>query len=355
VGKLAVVECQVNKSKQETINKITPWHDGRALLEQFVGKESLDSFIDHVQDFMEVARDDVQMRVFFRELRGYINATIQNPDLVYDEEYQKQAYQLMDFAVDWLNDPKYKDRLDLIWKDLNTMLENMKNDETRKRLADDTRVLAQDLFLDSTTGRPSLTVTQHGINNVRSLLAPILKKNLEILNFPLIAGSNKEYDYEIRDLTLNAANIVPDRIEIRLWADANIALNEGKSEAVSYLTVWIRDVGISASDVKFDVKRKVFPTLHNYGRANIAIYGNNQLRITWKVKAEADKPIELKLYSLKCYIDHLKHDIIESNHTLLDKMILSLWHSNIKKNWKKVLKTAFVTLSTNLTSKSPKP
>ncbi len=118
------------------------------------------------------------------------------------------------------------------------MLENIKNDQTRRKLTEDTKVLAHDLFLDE-TGKPSLAITQHGINNLRSLLAPILRKNLEILNFPLIAGSNKEYDYEVRDLTLNGSDIIPDQIEVRLWADANIALNEGQSKAVSYLTIWM--------------------------------------------------------------------------------------------------------------------
>jgi len=209
-------------------------------------------------------------------------------------------------------------------------LDNIKNDETRKKLSHDTRVLAHDLFLDS-TGNPSLAVTQTGLNNARSLLAPVLRKNLEVLNFPLLSGSSKEYDWEIRDLTLNGADIIPDQVEVRLWSDAQVRFTEGTSKAVTYLTVWIRDVGITASDVKFHFKRKVFPSLDTFGRANIKIYGNNQMRITWKVFFETDKPLDMKLYSLRCYIDHFKIDFIESNHTILDKMIIGLWHSSIKR------------------------
>ncbi len=67
---------------------------------------------------IELAREDERFRAFFKEVRNYLDLTVKNPDLLLDEEYQKTLSHLMDVTSDWVNDPKYRDRLDVIWGDL---------------------------------------------------------------------------------------------------------------------------------------------------------------------------------------------------------------------------------------------
>jgi len=307
--------------------------DLKLFITNFTGVEPLEVLINDFNNFVQLVMNDDKLSSFFWDLRQYIIDVINNPELIDNEDMKFMWNDLFDRSQLLLNDPKYNDLWNRIWVGTQICLENIKNDPIQLKLASDAKRIVQDLFLDM-TGKPSLPVIASGVVKVKNLLMPILKKNLENVPVPAMSGTNEKYDWKIDGLLLNIKEILPENFEVKVWGKALVALKEDvPSNAVTYLTVWIRDFHFEAKDLKFWFNRKVTPKLEEKGLADFVLKGKNELKITWKIQGEeTDKTWQYGIEQVNCSLDNLDITIKESTHTWLMKMITSLFSGSIKRS-----------------------
>jgi hypothetical protein len=256
---------------------------------------------------------------------------LQNPSIIDSEQFDLRYDSLYNKGNALYNDPRYTEPFRAMYRDLRVLIESIRYDRTTSQFAYDSSRIARDLFLDR-YGKPSLSVMTTGINNLRSLLGPILKRNLENVPVPGTSGEDDTYKWRIESMVVNMAELVPDRLDFKMWGAATVSLTTTQSEAVTYLTMWIRDVQVSASNLKFWFQRKVIPKLEEEGVADVGITGRNELRVTWVIRGKQDENWLLDIHEVKCNLDNVDITVKESTHTILMKLLTTLFSGTIRRN-----------------------
>jgi len=307
------------------------FEDSKLFLSGFAGKEAMDKFNTDAYEFLEIVMNNESLSTFFWDFRQFTIQILSNPALLDESDFNWKWNDLYERGRALLNDPIINNKWNQVWFDLRLALENIKNDTLQMKLAEDASKLAKDLFLD-TNGKPSLVVMSTGLNNFRKLVLPIVKKHLENVSVSGLCGSNQTYDWKIEGLLLNAKEIIPDNIEMKVWGKSVISLAEKPNQSITYLTMWIRDMHLEAKDLKFYFNRKVIPKLEERGICDVNIKGKNELKITWKIEGEQDLPWKLCVEQVRCSLPSLDIYIKESTHTWLMKFFTTLFSGSIKRS-----------------------
>jgi len=332
----AQAQQQLQGAKPEDITKRAPhlwkmWEDGKTFLAGFTGEELLNKAFQDFKSAYELFMSDERITRYFYEIRSFIYDVLQNPELLDKEDFAKRFNDLWEQAQQWTYDPKYNRKYNQIWDDIDTIGQSIKSDPLQSRLAKDAATLAQDLILDE-TGQPSLKIMTTGLNQFRALVAPILIKNMEELSIPSFSGSNDTYDWTIKNMILNGREIIPDNIDIKVWGAANLSLASTSAKALTFVTVWVRDIGVDIKDLQFHFIRKSWPQMDETGVADINITGKGStLKLVWRIEGSQDQPWLFNLYDVQCNLRDLNITVKQSTHTWLMKMITSLWSGTIKR------------------------
>jgi len=323
------------KSKQKlwhqpesALNKL--FFDMKLFISGFTQEEPLENLKDHTWEFLQLVNNDNELSSFFWDVRQFLFDIFENPELIEKEDFTNKWEKLWTKGQILLNDPKFKKPFNNFWFDLQLCLENIKKDSLQERLAEDASKLAKDLFLD-TNGKPSFSVMATGLSNLRNLVLPIIKKNLQNVPIPPMSGTSETYDWNIEGLHLNGEEILPEHIEMKVWGKADVSLTNTPTTTVSFITMWVRNVQLEAKSLKFYFNRKSIPKLEERGTCDINIKGKNEIKITWRIEGEQDKPWLFVVEQVKCYLDNFDVYIKESTHTFLMKMITSLFSGSIKR------------------------
>jgi len=274
---------------------------------------------------------DERLGTLFWDFREFITNVLTNPAILEEESFSERWNGLYERGNTLLTDPLYSTQWNQIWINLRVCLENIKNDTLQQRLADDASKLAKDLFLD-TSGNASLIVLANGLSNVKNLVVPIFEKNLKHFPIPGMSGTSDTLDWNIEGLYLNAKEILPDNIETRVWGQASVSLKDEPSKAVTYLTMWIKDMHLEAKELKFYFNRKVVPKIEEKGICDVSITGNNELKITWKIEGEQDQSWNFSVEQVRCNLDNLDIKIQESTHTWLMRFATTVFSGSIRRS-----------------------
>jgi len=276
--------------------------------------------------------NDERLRTFFWEFRNFFLTVLREPALLDTEDFKQKWNNLYTYAYEWMNDERYKMLTNKIYNDFNIIIEKLKSDTLAQTLSADVTRLAKDVFLDE-SGQPSLQIMTQGLDNLRSLVGPLLRKYLGNVPIPAFSGSDETYDWQIDEMFINASTIIPDNFELKVWGDANVSLTEKPSTAATYITMWIRDIGLVAKDLKFHFTRKAFPKLEERGVADVTIADKgSRLKIVWKVVGQQNQPWIFSIYQVACSISDLDITIKQSSHTWLMKMLTTLFSGTIRRS-----------------------
>jgi len=318
------------------------WNDAKLFMVNFTGEELLNKLHNDVWNLYQLILNDQRLTNFFYEFRSFFLTVMQNPKLLDTDEFKKKWNDLYLFAYEWMNDPRYKQALNSIYYDFNFISQKIQQDTITGRLQRDVTRLARDVVLDE-SGKPSLQIMSNGIDNLRGLVAPILRKYLENVPIPPFSGSNETYDWQVEGMYINAASIVPENFEIKVWGDAKVSLTEKPSSAATYITMIIRDIGLVAKDLKFHFVRKTMPKLDETGVADVTITGKGTtLKIVWKIEGQQNQPWVWNIFQVVCSLSDLDITIKESSHTWLMKFITTLFSGSIKRNIEEKIEEAVV-------------
>ena len=214
------------------------WCDAKEFLVNFVGEEVINMLVTDFNELYDTISSDTLLMNYFSELRDFLVDVLKKPDTINSDEMNNKWDDLYLRGSEYLNDEKYTEKFKKLSLDIRVLIDSFKTDIASNQLAVDASKLAKDLFLDE-SGKPSLNIMSSGLNNLRSLVAPILKKNLENVPLPGIAGEDETYKWDIQSLILNMSELVPDNIEMRVWGSANVSLATHDAQAATYITMWM--------------------------------------------------------------------------------------------------------------------
>jgi len=317
--------------KQRIPHLLRMWNDGYTFLGNFTGQDILDKTMKDFQFSYKLFMNDQRITQYFAHIRSFIYEMMNNPDLIDQEGFNTRLNELWEEGSQWTYDPQYNHAYNLLWDDIATIGQRIKSDPLQSRMAKDANTLAKDLILDE-SGQPSLKIMTTGLNQFRSLVGPILIKNLEQLPIPSFSGTNETYDWTIEGMLLNGREIIPDNFDIKVWGAANLSLATTAAKSLTFITVWVRDMGVDMKDLKFHFTRKSFPKMDERGVADVSIQGKGStIKLVWRIEGQQDQPWLFSLYDIQCHLADLDITVKESTHTWLMKMITSLWSGTIKR------------------------
>jgi len=319
------------------------WNDGKLFMVNFTGEDVLNKLYNDVWNVYQLILNDQRLTSFFYEFRNFFLTVMQNPKLLDTDEFKKKWNDLYLYAYEWMNDPRYKQALNSIYYDFNYISQKIQQDTLTRSLQRDVTRLARDVVLDE-SGKPNLEIMSKGLDNLRGLVYPILRKYLENVPIPPFSGTNETYDWQVDGMYINAATIVPENIEVKVWGDAKVSLTEKPSYAATYITMIIRDIGLVAKDLKFHFIRKTIPKLDEKGVADVTITGKGTtLKIVWKIEGQQNQPWVWNVFQVVCSLSDLDITVKESSHTWLMKFITTLFSGSIKRNIEEKIEESVVT------------
>jgi len=323
--------------------------DVLSLIAQFTGKEPLKVFLTHLQHIFNRIGKDRESSTFFYDLRQYIRKTLEDPTLIDNDFHQRQSEELWHRARALVNKWNAQLYFEGLLYEARYLILKITHDPVTSKLIDDLKALGKDLVLDS-RGRPSLQVTGESIQQIRTLLVPIVLENLKEIPIPLIQGSTPKYDYKLENLIFSGYDVLPENVKVKMESDMDVNLTDlsTRKYPVSILTFKFKNIKVHLRDIKFDFYRKVVPRIHDKGIADIDISGSStRIIVKWQVTFTEIGPV-FSLLKARCHIKGLNINVKEAQHAWLYNFVTKLFSGTVKENMEKAIedRIKFILLDT---------
>jgi hypothetical protein len=308
--------------------------DSKQIIEQFCGKSDFAKFTDDLWNTVECIQNDESINSYLRELWSFTSDVLQNPEQTWNNQsFTNNLNDLLDRSFDILSadSNKYQLKFHKLFDDMWMLFNNVKNDEVNIRFHDNWETLAKHLFTDS-SGKPNLYTTQESIKQLKEIVLPMIIERLQNVPLPKIEGSNDTYDYYLESMTFNGSDILPDHFHLKILSDLDIGtVDSADNEVSALIDLRVDNIRMSFDGMKFFYKRKAFPRIEDHGICNVDIAGDGLLlRARWIASSKSGQAFQFKLSSVKCKIDELNIEIIDSQHRIIDGIVSTLFKNYIK-------------------------
>jgi len=353
-------QLQGAAKKAENVHITNMWELGRQIIEEFTGHDRIKHIIDALNDLFEFIQEDPRAQKFFDELRDYVQEGLSNPQKLRGEA-QDTFDRLYNDGRELFKSEELKKRVNVLHDELRGMIKTARRDPTSERLLESTRAFIRDLTTDPSTGKPSLWTLRDNLERSgRALLLPVLLRELEIVPVKGIRGSNKTYDFVIRNLAFSAYDLLPERARFYMDLDVDIDLTDikrarwtgeeiGESEADVNGEIVLRLDGIKTHvrDVEFHYIRKTFPQMEDWGRMDIDTSGTGtRLEVRWRIISPRGMAPTVMGYRVYCGIDSLDVTIKEAaKHELLDRLMSKLFAGTLKERTEREIERALASFA----------
>lgn len=319
-----------NPSKDPQMQLV--WNDAKEILYRFVGKKSLDNFLDHSWLLCDSVRKDPEATNLFRDLRQFIMSSLQNPSSLRDSSHVRQSEDLITRTRTWMQRSEYKARVTETTNDLRLMLEVLKHDEAAVRFNKDLCAFGSGILYDPLTGNINFNAAKTSLLQFKSFLAPLILRHLDVIHIPRISGENPSVEWLIEDLIIHGRDIIPDHISFHHSSEGDMHLRKRKkAEYKSYMTMTINHWALHAHGFRFYYRTLTGMKLMNEGIADLDMGGHRSaLVLVWKVKSK-NGIVKFSVHDVICHMSKFKIRILKSRHSLRDKVGIALMKGSLKK------------------------
>jgi len=309
----------------------------RTLIERFANGHSTQPMFDAADQIYVDVKNDGELKSWFTKLGKYIRACLQQPGFVMKDEANTQAREIRDSGKRFFSEnSKYRPHFEHFFNEVEAFFKSMGDDPENVEFGRKWHALGRDLFFNA-EGKP--TFKPELWKDIRDPILPQLVQHIGFVPLPRIEFSDPTVDLVIENLTMDAANLIPNWVEIdghshmRLSAYAKLGDEHRHS-----IKLTLGQIQCDMRDVKFDIrKKKGFPTLKESGTADVLLAGQGLTVTVHLETASAPKgsrrpPTHVfTVKQVKAKIDKLTFAIRDSKHDLLVKILKPLASSIIKK------------------------
>jgi hypothetical protein len=305
-------------------------YDARGVLGEFAGHDQLDQFTDTLWEVYVSTREDEDLRQWFRDIKAFLNDIVNSPDVVLSNAKQEEGKMLLYRGRMLLQKEKWSDLYDRLQREFNILLDNIKNDSTTNEFVEKIKKFAEH-FAFNREGLPDLYVMEDSLVQIKNLLIPMFKQQLEKIHIGRVEFSNDTYDVEIRDIGFSG-EFLPEHIDFHMRNDSRIDTKDSRKSRMRHILQFrIAHIKPEFHNFKFHYRRKSFPKIEDWGIADLNITGlGATILVTWMISARGQQRPKAQLAEVICDIDKLDIHLVDSKHDILDRMAIPFLQSNLK-------------------------
>jgi len=207
------------------------------------------------------------------------------------------------------------------------LLDKVKSDTVAQGFGEKLQHLAKDFALNE-KGYPDLFVLEDSINQMKNLLIPLFKRQLDSLPIKKVEIISDTYDVLLEDMTAVGSSFLPQRMEVHMRNDSHMDFEDCTQDAMRHqLEIEVANIKPEFKNMKFAYKRKSFPTINDFGMADLAFDGNGAtIRVVWNIASSGGHHPIASLEEVSCSIDSLNIRIVgeATKHEILDTLLAPL-------------------------------
>jgi len=324
----------VSKNPPEEVQKFEKLYDDvMDIASDFVGKKELKKFRSDVWNMLSSMKEDKKIAPWFNDFKQYILEAIEKPTSITGDQSVKKLNDLIKRGRTTFQTKKWREPLNALADQMNAFLDKLKLDTTTKNFMEGFAKLGKDFALNE-KGVPDLFVLEESVSQVKNILVPIFKEQLANLPVKRIEVYSDTYDVIIEDLVVTGTGFIPETIEIHVANDSVLNFVADKEDSMSQkLQLKVENIKPEFKNMKFYYKRKSFPTLEDFGKADLIFGGNGlSINVEWNIDSAGGRHPVATLVQVDCSIDSLTIRIIgeETKHEILDTLLAPLMANMLK-------------------------
>ncbi|KAI5479947.1 hypothetical protein MNV49_002237 [Pseudohyphozyma bogoriensis] len=312
----------------------------RTLLERFANGQSSQPIFDSVNQLYTDAKNDEELRAWFRKLDGYVRRVLQESGYIMKEEANRDGRRLRDEGKAFWDpkDGKYAGHKDAFFDSVSSFFKAFAEDELNTQLGLDVKKLTKDLLMDS---EGNLKFKPHLWDDIRTVILPGLATHIGLIPIPRIEYTDNAVDVVIENLALQSQNILPNIFEFEAKNYFKISpYQEIKDQSKHSFMLSFSQAQADIKDLQFYIKKKQgFPKITDSGEADVFLGGKG---ISGKVQLESTgrKNHAFNVVSVKVKIDKLSFTVRDSKYSFLISTLKPLLTGLVKKGVTKAIEQA---------------
>jgi len=217
-----------------------------SLIEQFAGEE-LHNLLGQVRDLSTSLQKNQEVQTWWKNLKQQVDEVAESYQGKQDiERFRDLFNQGRKLLYD------YKPRIDDIIDSLNSVFDNISNDEYVAKIREGLSTLKDDLYWKDSEGNRYFN--SEAAQDLLSSVGSVIKKQFQCLALPRVQKKDGDATYTFDNLTICAH--LPDKIDFHMETDLSLDLSANaksseKTFAKVYLTAEIKGIAAQAKNVDF--------------------------------------------------------------------------------------------------------
>jgi hypothetical protein len=309
------------------------FEDAMSLIGSFTGRERLEEFRKTCWECTVAIKNNKEVTTLFTELRGILEDIISRPDMITKEEEKVRINCLTKDARRVLKDEKWRRMSEDLSTQFMGLINAVKHDSSALEWRGRLEKLFRDLLFNQ-HGEPDLFVLEDSVHQLRNLIVPLFKQLLANITIKRIDVMSDTYDLRVEDILFDVTTFLPQHLDFRMLNATHKDLkNEFMDVTKHQLLLQVDNIKPEFRHLKFYYRRKSFPTIEDYGVADLALTGEGaKIAVLWAVHQSGHFPPVAKLMDVLCEIDKLNIHIVgeATKHSWFDKAAAPLVSGIIK-------------------------
>jgi flagellin-specific chaperone FliS len=310
------------------------------IVSEFTGRAEMRKFKEGLSDMYTDVVEDKKLGPWLKDLKDYLLEAINVPDSINKDKLKNKAADMIKKGRAILSQAKWRRLFEPLTSLFNSMVEKLKSDTVINDFGQKLQQFGKDLTLND-KGYPDLFVVEESINQMKNLLIPLFRKQLDNLPIKKIEIFSDTYDATLEDMIAVGSGFLPEAMDIHMRNDSHMDFkNEGQDMMSHQLEIVVENIKPEFKNMKFHYKRKSFPTIEDFGMADLTFTGNGAtIRVVWKIESQSGHYPVATLEDASCEIDGLNIRIVgeATKHEILDTLLAPFVAGVLKNKLAKVI------------------
>lgn len=244
----------------------TAFDHARILIENIFNSNSLWDVIKAIRVFVEDIQSDNHLLAWFQGWKNFIHAVLRNPEYIESDMFKTEARELADQTNKLVSD-RYRGHANEVFDQIKTFMSGAAEDPTNREFIDALRKLWSDACLDD---EGNLVLKRELIRDIPRVVS-MLSQKMAYIPLPRVEYDTPDSYFLMDNVILNCSGLIPTHMEMDILVRTDLSI----PELVSYLTMRVSQIQISAQNVDFSIRKKNgIIRFSETGHMDFSIYGN---------------------------------------------------------------------------------
>jgi len=301
----------------------------KLLIEEFTGGKTLDNLFREIKELIILIKNDKELNDCFKCLKDNFTKALKDPSILDDDDFRTTVEDKFKEGRNIIKNEEYKKKSNIIINEWEEITNNLKEDVELNTFNLAFKRLVSDVTVSDSEGNVKFDFD--ALDQIRTLLVPILIEQIKYIPLNTIEGSTDTYDYKLENIVLSGYDIFPHHINIKTDSNVDVSIRDDEpSRAKGRFVIVVDNIKTQMKGIKFQYKRKSFPEISDQGIADVDIGGDGlQIKITMNVTGTGSNMrfVDAEIWT---YIDKLDIQVNDSSHNILYKLFKGTFSNIVK-------------------------